>query len=57
MMRKDTQLAMQDIQVKSAYHAPAMSAQLQKTSFLHTGKSIQTQDYLQKAEFMNVQFR
>ncbi len=37
MMQRDTQLAMQDNQVKSAYHAPAVSALLQKT-FLHTGK-------------------
>jgi hypothetical protein len=30
MMQRDTQLAMQDSQVKSAYHAPSVSALLKK---------------------------
>jgi hypothetical protein len=48
MMRRDTQLAMQDIQVKSAYHAPAVSALLQKHhSFTRVKKiSIRTQEQL-----------
>jgi hypothetical protein len=40
MMQRDRQQAMQDSVVKSAYHAPAVSALLKKTSFLHKGKKI-----------------
>ncbi len=34
MMQRDTQLAMQDSQVKSAYHASAVSALLQKNVYI-----------------------